>query len=196
MGLIDRKAYEAATESSGEGGIRQLVPGAYVCTVQAVRTEGDTRSGHWDYRDKQYVKVVYDIAEGEFAGKYSEDYFVGFDGKPLEEKDFAHSFFLSWKNYGFLKRRVRAFDESNPGFDALAAIDGEKFDLLVGKKFGVVLDGTVDLNDRGYDRWRFDVGEVVPVSDVRSGSCREPKVTDNRKAAATSTDSDDLPFYL
>ena len=197
MPRIDMDEYNAASESSG-GGFAQMLPGAYVVRIQAVRTEGDTKSGgHWTSDEKKYVKLVYDIAEGEFAGKYSDDYFTDLKGNPLEERDYAHCHYLSWKNMGYLKRQLNAITASNRGFDALAAFRADKWDMFVGKLFGVVLDGEVDTNDRGYDRWRFSVGDVVSADDARTGNCREPRIEDKRAQVQASTSLyDDVPFEI
>lgn len=203
MPKIDREAYEAATETTG-GGIAQMTPGAYVLKIVAIRTEGtDSYGRKWTSGEKQYVKLVYDVAEGDFEGRYSEPYFIGWDGKPDPDKDYAHCDYLSWKNLGFLKHKLNAITASNPGFDALAAFEADKWDMFVGKVFGAVIDGEVDTNDRGYDRWRLSIGEFASVQDARSGNVREPKVKDNRGAApapasttGTAADYSDVPFSV
>lgn len=197
MPKIDKAAYEAATEVSGDG-FTQMEPGAYVCRIQAVRTEGTTRQGKWTADDKQYVLMVYDIADGVHAGKYSTDYFTDASGRIDADKDFMHSFYLSWKNLGFLKRRLKAFDESNAGFDSLAAFEADKWEMFVGKYIGLVLDGTVDTNDRGYDRWKFEVGDVVPIQAVYDGTARDAKITDNRgaKPSTAAAAYADIPFSV
>lgn len=195
MPKIDNDAYAAATETSG--GIRQMIPGAYILRIQAVRTEGDTRKGHWTSDEKQYVQLVYDVAEGEFTGNYSDDYFMDALGRVDADKDFMHSTYLSWKNLGYLKKQLRILTEGNPGFDAKAAFDADKWELFVGKKFGGVIDGEVSTNDSGFDRWKLHFGEIVSVQDVRDGKCREPEIEDNRtvvKAAPSTTYLDDVPF--
>ena len=200
MPKLDHAAYEAAAEGNGGGSIAQMTPGAYVCRIQAVRTEGSTRSGRWTSDEKEYVLFVYDIAEGPHAGRYSDDYFCDAGGRVDPDKDYMHCVYMSFKvkAYGMLKRRLRAITASNPGFDAEAAFEADRWEMFVGKQFGAVLDGEVDTNDRGYDRWRLSVGEVVSVQDVRDGNCREPKVTDNRAkveaAPASGGAYDDVPF--
>jgi len=196
MPRIDHAAYEAAQESSG-GSMTQMLPGAYVLRVQAVRTEGNTSSGHWTSDEKQYVQLVYDVAEGEFAGKYSDDYFMDASGRIDPDKDYMHVHYLSWKNYGYLKKQLRVLTECNPGFDALAAFEADKWELFVGKKFGAVLDGEVDTNDRGYDRWKLRVGDLITLDQIKRGEYREPKIEDKRTqvaAPSTSTYMDDVPF--
>ena len=197
MPKIDMNAYESATETSGSGGSRPtFTAGAYVLRIQAVRTAWETRNGLQRAEDRKCVRIVFDVAEGDCAYMMSDDdFYAG------EDNDFKHSCWLSWKNMGFLKRIMRVLAESNPGFDPMAAFQADRWDLFVGKLFGAVVDGEVDTNDRGYDRWRnLSVGEWCTVADIRSGNHREPRIQDNRTAQAPASYgasdpySADVPF--
>lgn len=192
MPKIDEKAYNEAAESTG-GGISQMEPGVYRLRIMAIRTAGKDRDGKdVDYiNDKQYVKLIYDVASGEHAGRYSDDYYAG------EDRDYAHCDYLSWKNLGFLKSKLNILTETNPGFDAKAAFDGDNWEQFIGRDFYVLMDGTVDTNDRGYDRWILDIGQWLHEDDAVCGNHREPKITDNRTAVpdtSTSAVYDDIPF--
>ena len=196
MPNIDWNAYDNAAESTGNSRA-QLLPGAYVAQVQAIRTEGETRYGTWTADEKQYVLVVFDIAEGECAGEYSRDWFMK-DGRLDPSKDWMHCIYLSFKNteknMQWFKRRLRAISESNPGFDAEAAARADKWEMFVGKKIGVLLDGEVSTGDNGYDRWRFSA-DIISVQDVKTGNHRAPKTTDNRTKVEPVADAyDDIPF--
>lgn len=186
MPKIDMQAYNEAEETSG-GGFAQMTPGGYVLRIMEVKTEWSTRGGRSNSDEKQCVRVVYDVAEGEFANHFADDFWKG------EDKDFGHCYYMSWKNMGWLKRQLNAITASNPGFDALAAFQGDNWDAFKGKLLGAVMDGTVDTNDRGYDRWKLEVGDVVAVNDIRSGEYRDPKITDERTKAADGAVPDD--FY-
>lgn len=183
MPFIDKRAFDAAAESNSSGGGRPTFKaGAYVLRIQAVRTEWETRQGVQRAEDRQCVRLVFDVAEGECANMMSEDAF--YHGA---DNDFKHCCYLSWKNLGFLKKIFRVLKESNPGFDPMAAFEADKWELFVGKLFGAVIDGTVDTNDRGYDRWKnLSVGEWYSVQDVRDGNCREPKIEDKRTKVAST----------
>lgn len=199
MPRIDMQAYENAEEKTGGGGIEQMEPGVYELVVRAVRTEWDTKTGHTDGIAKECVKLVYDVASGPFEGRYSDAYFMGWDNLPDPEKDYAHSCFLSWKNLGYFKHRMNVLAACNPGFDPMAAFEADRWDQFVGRRFWAVIDGEVSLNDRGYDRWRLDVGEWITGEQARTGDHRDAKVTDKRHAttasvAATSTAYDDIPL--
>ena len=181
INMADYNKAEAKVGSSG--GIEQMEPGIYELCIQAVRLEWDTKNGHTDGLSKQCVRIVYDVASGPFAQKYSEAYFLDWSGQPLEDKDFMHSCFLSWKNLEYFKGRIEALNAANPGFDALAAFNADRWEMFVGKRFWAVVDGTVTLNDNGYDRWTYDVGAWLTPQQAMSGEY-EAKVTDNRTRRA------------
>ena len=191
MPIIDRAEYNRAEPKSRGGGFEQMEPGVYELYIQAIRTEWDTKNGHTDGLKKKCVKVVYDVASGQFERKFSDAYFMDWDGGPNPEKDFAHSDIMSWKNLDFLKGKFRALDAANPEFDSYAAFyaipddayNPAQWGAFVGKRFWAVIDGEVDLNDNGYDRWRLDIGEWITPEQARSGEHSEPKVTDNRGKA-------------
>ena len=199
-------------------GFKQMEPGAYVVRVQAVRTE-------WTERDYQSgldrdcstandaaVMLVFDIADGEFAGEYSKEYFCNADGTPKPEQDWRHQFKLYWGDLNNQKDAERTrymldcFTASNPGFDALAAFEADKWPLFVGKLFGVVLNGTVRTNERGYDQWNLRTStKPYTVDDIRNGNHAEPRITDKRTqvaaqpsttaAAAEPSVYADVPFF-
>ena len=69
MPKINMDEYNAASEPSTS--FEQIMPGAYVAKVQKILTEGETRYGTWTADEKQYVLVVFDIAEGDCAGVFA-----------------------------------------------------------------------------------------------------------------------------
>lgn len=209
MPKIDKSAYAAAEAQQG-GGFQQLEPGAYVVSIEAVRTDWDERdfqtgmNVHRTAAGDNCVLFVFDIAEGPMAGEFSRDFYMK-DGKLDPRKDFMHQLKFGWWNLGELKARVEILAESNPGFDPMAAIEADMWQMFVGKRFGVVLDGTVKTNDRGYDQWTLrPQRKIYSVQQVREGHTDAPKVTDKRDQASTAprggvqlnTDGtyDDLPF--
>lgn len=209
MPKIDKSAYAAAEAQQG-GGFQQLEPGAYVVSIEAVRTEWDERdfqtgtNVHRTAAGDNSVLFVFDIAEGPMAGEFSRDFYMK-DGKLDQRKDFMHQLKFGWWNLGELKARVEILAASNPGFDPMAAIEADMWQMFVGKRFGVVLDGTVKTNDRGYDQWTLrPQRKIYSVQQVREGQTDAPKVKDLRGQASTAprggvqlnTDGtyDDLPF--
>lgn len=168
----------------GGGGFEQMLPGIYELKIAAIRTEWDTKQGHTNGMDKQCVKIVWDVASGDFADKYSEAYFVDWDGKPLADKDFMHSCFMSWKNMAYFKHNIEVLNACNPNFDALAAFEADRWDMFIGRKFYAVVNGEVKLNAKGYDQWSYDIGAWLTPAQVASGEY-EATTTDKRTASSS-----------
>lgn len=143
MPKLDQTEWEAANESSA-GEFKMMEPGIYPCIITGVQTEWDTRDGHVTSDDKQCVRVLLDVAEGEFAGELSRPFFA--------DKEYARLVYMSWKPsaYGMLKHTFHALDEANPGFDSEAAFTADKWTMFVGKKCLVQFNGREYTNDRGY----------------------------------------------
>lgn len=183
MPKINRAEYNSAeSKQGGSSGFAQMEPGVYELYIQAVRTKWTKSDGSvTDGMSKDCVRIVWDVASGDFAHHYTDAFFTDWDGKPDESKDFMHSCFLSWKNLGYLKGRIEALNAANPGFDALAALEADRWDLFINKRFFAVLDGTVDLNDNGYDRWKLEVGAWITPQQAHSGDHPKPQITDNRR---------------
>lgn len=187
MPKIDMAEYEAAEVSSTEE-YKRMPAGGYVVRIQAVRTKDDDRG--IDYvRDKQYVKLIYDVAEGEFAGKFSDDYWAG------EDKDYAHQIYWSWKNMQSLKRSILCFEESNPGFDAMAAFQADSWGMFVGKLLGIVVGEEEYMGNDGNVKTRFGFPRIKSVQDIRDGRYRVPELKKLEGYEQPSTDTyDDVPF--
>lgn len=168
MPKLDSKAYDEASAMTGE--FKKMGAGGYVCAIQAVRTSGKDSYGRViDYvNDKEYVKLIFDVIEGEFAGNYSTDYWTG------EDKDFGHQFFLSWKNYGALKNVLQSLDESNPGFDSRAAFEADKWELFIGKKIGLVFGEEEYRGNDGSVKTRLTLPRAKSVQDIHDGKYRVP----------------------
>lgn len=188
MPKIDRNEYMSTEAKLGGGSsFEQMEPGVYELYIQAIRTEWDTRNGHTDGNQKQCVRVIWDVASGQFEKKFTDAYFIEWDGTPNAQKDFMHSCFLSWKKMPYLKSKFAALDAANPGFDSFAAFSAipdvstpDDWKIFVGKRFWAVVDGEVSLNDNGYDRWTLNVNAWITPEQAKSGQHPEPIVTDNR----------------
>lgn len=144
-------------EASHDGDFQKLPAGAYVVRIM----------GMTDNESKQYVECVYDIAEGEHAGFYSDDWGLN--------HPFAHRIILSYKDsaLGMLKGRLEAITESNPGFDAEAAWNGGKLNFFHGKLFGVNLQEEEYEKNDGSIGTRLNAKQVVTAQKVREGKCRK-----------------------
>ena len=151
----------ANAQESSAGEFKTLQPGVYMCRIQAVRTEGENSSGPWTSEEKQYVKLVLDIADGEFAEYFSDEYWHG------EDKDWGHSMYMSWKStaYGMLKHTFKSFDESNAGFDSQAAFEADKWEMFTDKLLLVQWNGEEYESNTGDVRLRVRPDRAVTDSD-------------------------------
>lgn len=182
-----RKVNWSSVQASGDEGFEQLPAGPYVAKIVSA-TDNDAR---------QYVEVVYDIAEGPHAGYYSDDW-----GKA---HPYAHHLFLSYKDsaLGMLKGRLEAIQTSNPGFDAFAAWDAGRLDMFSGRLFGVNLQEEEYEKNDGSVGTRLNVCQVVDAKRVRDGKvkAREKKTLDGHASTSrpgavdrATYDSVDVPF--
>lgn len=174
-------------EATTDGGFERLPAGPYVARIQTFV----------DNAAKQYVEATFDIAEGDKAGFYSDEW--------AATHPFAHHFFLSYKDsaLGMLKGRLQAIQDSNPGFDAFAAWDAGRLDMFMGRLLGVNLQEEEYERNDGEVGTRLNVCQVIPAQDVRDGKvkARDVKKLDNSgssyaataKSAATY-DTKDVPF--
>ncbi len=158
--------------SSSEGGFKSLPAGPYVARI----------TDAIDNADREYVEIVFDIAEGEHAGFYSDDW-----GK---NHPYAHHFFLSYKDsaLGMLKGRLEAIAASNaPFFDPFAAWDAAQASMFIGRLVGINLQEEEYETSDGDIRTRLNVCQVVDVQRVRDGKVktRELKKLGGKTAPAT-----------
>lgn len=169
MPKIDMNEYEAATATS-DGDYQRMGAGGYVCAIQAVRTKSTDYGKTIDLvGERQYVKLIFDVIEGDLAGKFSDDYWAD------ESKDWGHQFYLSWKNLGSLKNAIQCLDESNPGFDAMAAFEADAWEQFVGKKMGLVFGEEEYLANDGTVKTRLTFGRIKSVQDIREGRFKVPE---------------------
>lgn len=156
-------------QSTSDGGFSPLPAGPYVARLVELK----------DNEEKEYVEVIYDIAEGEHAGYYSDDW-----GK---NHPYAHHFFMSYKEsaLGMLKGRLDAIQSSNPGFDPFAAWDAGRLDIFVGRLVGINLQEEEYKRSDGEVGTRLNVCQVVSAQNVRDGKVkpREKKLLSGGKPA-------------
>ena len=159
-------------DASNEGGFTPLPAGPYVARI--IDAE--------DNDQREYVEVVFDIAEGEHAGYYSDDW-----GK---KRPYAHHFFMSYKEkaLGMLKGRLEAIATSNPGFDPFAAWDAGRLDMFRNRLVGINLQEEEYEGSDGEVRTRMNVCQVVDAQRVRDGlvKARDKKTLDGKPGQSTS----------
>lgn len=142
---------------------------------------------------REYIEVVFDIAEGKNAGFWAND----------KDHDYTHHFFLSYKEkaQGMLKGRLEAIAASNPGFDPFAAWDAGRTDMFVGRFVGVNIQEEEYEASDGSLKTRMNVCQVVDAQKVRDGSIKTrdikrlaQKGSQAPTAAPIQPYTGDLPF--
>lgn len=175
-------------EASVEGSYRQLPPGAYTCVIM----------GAEDVSDRQYVRMLVDIIDGEYKDYFSDKFY--------RDKPWAHQMVLSYKDtaLGMLKGRLQTISECNPGFDSEAAWNGGNLAMFVGKAVGVVFRQEEYYDEKSGE---FKMRPARPDRFCKLDELEEPKNAhpepkmmkdeEKRRLAATSRQdmySYDVPF--
>jgi hypothetical protein len=156
----------ATTKAYVDGG-EQLPRGAYVCKIIGAKTE--------DGEYGQYVKIAFDIAEGDHAGYYKQRY----DSNTSEDKKWPGVFLLNVPlddgsdKDGWTKRRFRTFtdalEEANPGYHF--DWDETKFkDKIV----GIVFNYREYMKSDGDTGMAPNAAYACTVKSVREGSVKIP----------------------
>ena len=197
--------YNQAAAYDGNGGPR-LVPGGQVCKIVGARTETvNTQNG-----PKQKFVLAYDIAEGEFAGYFDEQF------KRAKEQDASKAkwrgtydcFILTneGKTNPFFKGLIACIDKSNEPFQCV--VNGQLNEAnLKGKLIGMLFRKEEYMGSDGKKKETVKACAARSVQTIREGNFEipEPKLLQGsgggRGAAAaavpagfTQVDDDELPF--
>lgn len=177
------KGYNAAQAS---GDFERLPAGGYIIKITGVQ----------DNDDKQYLRIVYDIAEGPEAGRYqNED----------AEHDYRHSFVRSYKEkaLGMFKAFILAVDAANNTNFNDRIEKGFKEQELVGKFLGVLFGyEEYEAND-GNVKERLYLAKFLNTEQVLAGDFKIPEVKKLKSEASapsspvpgfTPLDDADVPF--
>ena len=157
----------------------RLKPGGYVCKITLVTDEPK----------KEYLKVEYDIAEGEFKGHWNELY---------KAKSFwGGTFIRSYKEtaLSMFKGFLTAVKESNPGF-----IFNNEEKRLEGQLIGLVLGEEEYRKNNGTDGTRLYVAAVRSVDKIRKGDFTIPPKkllangTSDGWSPVDDAEADEVPF--
>ncbi len=151
------KPIKGYNEAVASGGYTRLPAGGYIIKITSVT----------DQDDKQYLKVLFDIAEGPEKDRFKE-----------EEYDSRHSFVRSYKEkaLGMFKAFIKAVDATN-GTDFDSRIEkGFPEQELVGKKLGVVIGYEEYISDRGETKERMRIAKCCPDADIRQGNFKVPEL--------------------
>ena len=182
--------YQRAEASTGSDFVR-LPAGGYVCRIISAK---DFPNGN-ENSDKPFLEIVYDIAEGEHAGYYSDDW-----GK---ENTWAHStrWYYTKNALGMFKGNLKAVDESNGTSFETSAQTGIDERRLAGCLVGMIIGEEEYASNDGSTKTRLRVRGVRTVDVIREGRFKHPEL---KKLAvedpiipskpATPVDEDELPF--
>ena len=129
--------------------------GGYICGIYAVE----------DCPEKEYLKISYDIIEGDKKGFYS---------KLKKEKGWELPAFIKSYKEGvplqFFKGMTTAFEKSNKGFKW-----ADKEQDLVGKKVGLVLFEKERITNNGKKVVDMRVDKVHSIDAIKSGDFEVPE---------------------
>ena len=143
------KPIKGYNDAKASGDFERLPAGGYVIKITGVKDENKP--------DKQYLKIIYDIADGPEAGRYANE---------DPDNDYRHSFIRSYKDtaLGMLKAFLQAVDETNGSKLGETVETGLDEQRLVGLYLGVVL---------GYEEYETNAGDVKERLYVKS--CKTAK---------------------
>lgn len=165
------KDIEASTD------FERLAPGGYVLKITSVT----------DDQAKEYLGIVYDIAEGPEAGRYKAE---------PPENDYRHRMIRSYKEKALpmLKAFTLAVDETNGTKFTEMVEKGLNEQMLVGKLVGVVLGyEEYEAND-GSTKERLRVASVMSADRIRKGDYKVPELK-RLKASATAPAASPVPGF-
>lgn len=148
---------------------KRIVPGGYIAKITTVE----------DYTDKEYLKIEYDIAEGEFKNYYVELY---------SSKGFwGGSFFKSYKEKAlpYFKAFITAIENSNKGY----RFDNNE-NKLVNKFVGLVVGEEEYQKNDGSIGTRLYVDMPRSVEEIRKGNFTVPALKKLKGSPSNSNSSD------
>lgn len=133
---------------------KDVTAGGYVAKIMDVEVN----------QEKQYLRLMLDIAEGEFKDYYTDLY---------ERKDFwLLNLYRSYKQKAlpFFKQFIDAVQASNPRYKW----NGDET-KLINKLVGIVLQEEEYTKSTGEMGVRLVVSKTLPVSDIREGKFSVPE---------------------
>lgn len=173
------------------GEYERIPAGGYVATIKKVD----------DVPDKQYLKIYFDISEGDYSGWFATQY----RADTRDNKTWKGNFIRSYKTsaLGFFKGFLTVVDRANNTAFSAKVETGFDEKELVGRQIGVVLC----YEEREYDGKIIQVMRVERVKEpdkIRDGDYTVPelKKLETSVAAAAPVDytnfasvsDDDLPW--
>lgn len=168
-------------EPAKQGG-SMLPPGGYVVRITDVE----------DVPSREYLRFTYDIAEGEHAGHYSDDF-----GK---NNPYTHQFVRSYTDRAsaFFSQFLEALELSNRGRFSVAEWSKRCDEReMIGLEIGVVLQLEQFTNGKGEDKRRLNGAAFYAAQDIRNGDYKALPDLDNRKGSGdvAKADADTADLY-
>lgn len=161
----------------------RLPAGAYACVICKVE----------DYPDKEYLKVTYDIARGDYKGYYED--------LRSEHPDWmwVGSYVKSYKQKALpmFKRFCSAVSKSNGNFVFDGGSVNSNEQTLVGKLVGIVLRSEEYYGNDGEKKTRLTVYKECPVDKLNEQKVPDAKrIEDNTQTAPKAAQEGfmDVPF--
>lgn len=160
------------------GNFERLPAGGYVIRITEIQDEPA----------RQYLRVTYDIAEGDYKDHY-------------KDSDRGHSFIRSYKGtaLGMFKAFTKAVDESNGTNYTEQVEKGLNETQLVGKVLGVLIGEEEYNTDRGETRTGLKVRTCISAERIRRGDFTVPEIKRLKQEPGipegfTALTDSDLPF--
>lgn len=166
--------------------------GAYICKITDVE----------DVSAKEYLKITYDISEGEFAGYYTD--------MRTNHPDWtwAGAYVRSYKPkaQGMFKRFCSAVSNSNGAYKFDAGVVNADEKTLKDKKIGIVLQEEEYYGNDGNLKTRLIVNKEFPIDKINEQKVPAKKLVEGGSGsssagdglsianAGTSNIADELPF--
>jgi hypothetical protein len=151
--------YENVQASSGS--FARPTAGGYICKIVNVEDVPMNDKGKGDY-----LRIEYDIADGDFKGYYKEQ-FDRWGGV------WNASFIRSYKEkaLGMMKHFTNCIERSNTGYKW----EWEE-KTLIGTLVGLVLGEEEYLNSSGDVRVKLVVNQVKTIDEIENGDFKVPKI--------------------
>lgn len=162
-------------EDIKESGSKKIKAGGYIGKIANVT----------DVKDKQYLLVNLDIADGEFKNHFEE---------LMAQKGFwglKHYASYKEKAQGLFKKFISQIEKSNSNF---------KFDFdestLVGKYLGIVIGYEEYIGNDGAIKTRSIVSDITTIEDIKNGNFEIPELIKlpTSEVMPPVEEDDSLPF--
>lgn len=156
-------------ESAGE--FKRLVPGTYVCKIVDAQL----------FEDRNYVRIEWDVAVGEYADIFKDAPFARYDYMSYSERALP-----------MLKHKLACLTESNVGFDAEGAFQNDNMAAFKGKVFGARVRERLYTKKDGTDGSGLEIGQWLRAQEALTGSFDVMAPRDQRdhvQSAPTASDT-------